>query len=205
LFIDDEGRMTVDTMRARARRMFRQHGIKLFVVDYIQLMRSSTRRKREDRVQELAEISAEFVALGKELNVPFILLAQMNRDFEKEATRAPRLSDLKDCGSIEQDADLVGFLHTPKMNDTEKERYTSAMAAAYPADEWSKRPVRVNLLWAKNRYGPTGRCELLFQKSSTLFHDYNVWLKRHAYKTLAAGDSRSYEPPASEQQEEFDQ
>lgn len=204
LFIDDEARLTIDTLRARARRMFRQHGIKLFIVDYIQLMRSSARRHREDRVQELAEISSEFMALGKEFNVPFIILAQMNRDFEKEPTRVPRLSDLKDCGSIEQDADLCGFLHTPKMNDTEKERYIAAMRSVYDGDDWSKRPARVNLHFAKNRYGMAGKCELLFQKSSTFFHDYNVWLKKHAFKELAAGDSRSYEPPPEERQEEFE-
>lgn len=173
--IDDVGRTTIDTLKAKARRMHRQHGIKLFVIDYIQLLRSGGKRFREDRVQELSEISGDIFALGKELQAPFIVLAQMNRDYEKEPNREPRLSDLKDCGSIEQDADQVGFLYRPKLKDKKKEAWEEALYAAY-GNDWSKAPIRVDLLWAKNRYGPTGRCELVFQKSSTKFFDYGEWL-----------------------------
>ena len=177
LIVDDTPRARMDGLRAKARRWTRQFGVKLLVVDYVQLVRSAGRRFREDRVQELAEISGEFYALGKELNVPIILLAQMNRDFEKEPSRQPRLSDLKDCGSLEQDADVVGFLYQPKLGERAKDQHEDAMARAYPGGDWSKRPVRVNLLVAKNRYGPTGICQLLFQKSCTRFYDWNVWLK----------------------------
>lgn len=189
LWIDDEGRCTVESLKAKARRLHRQHGIRLFIIDYIQLMRSSAKRFREDRVQELAEISGEIQSLGKELNVPFIVLAQMNRDYEKEPNRAPRLSDLKDCGSIEQDADLVGFLYGPKLKDAAEQKYDEAMTAVY-GDDWSQYPQRVNLLIAKNRHGPTGVCELLFQRSCTHFMDYNVWLKQHGHKQAALGESQ---------------
>ncbi len=203
IYIDDTGRLTMDTLRARARRMFRQRGIKLFVIDYVQLLRGSARRKREDRVQELAEISGDIQALGKELNVPFVVLAQMNRDFEKDPTRQPRLSDLKDCGSIEQDADVVGFLHSPKLNGDEKEKYNNAMTDNFKGGEWSKRPKRVNCLIAKNRYGPTGPTELLFQKSSTIFHDYNVWLKDHGAElgAVASGEGVASEESPPQQEE----
>lgn len=191
IWIDDEGRCSIETLKAKARRLHRQHGIKLFVIDYIQLMRVGGKRYREDRVQELGEISGEIQKLGKELNVPFIVLAQMNRDYEKEPNRAPRLSDLKDCGSIEQDADLVGFLYTPKMKGDAEEKYDLAMQAEF-GNDWSKYPTRVDLLWAKNRHGPTGTCQLLFQKSCTHFLDYNVWLKANGHKAPADGERPSH-------------
>jgi len=189
IWIDDEGRSTIDSLKAKARRMFRQHGIKLFVIDYVQLMRSRDRRFRDDRVQELAEISGEIQALGKELYVPIIVLAQMNRDYEKDPTRAPRLSDLKDCGSIEQDADLVGFLYQPKLKTEKEAQYLSAMNQVY-GEDWSKFPSRVDLLWAKNRYGPTGKNQLLFQRSCTRFEDYEKWLKEHDIKPPAKGEGK---------------
>lgn len=187
IYIDDAGRCTVDSLRAKARRMARQYGIKLFVIDYIQLMRSGGRRFREDRVQELSEISGEIQGLGKELQVPFIVLAQMNRDYEKDPNRRPRLSDLKDCGSIEQDADVVGFLYGPKLKAAQEEQYEAAMTAVY-GDDWSQYPERVDLLVAKNRYGPSGVAQLLFQKSCTRFRDWVGWLKDHKQKDLAAGE-----------------
>ena len=197
IYIDDTPRCTISSVRAKARRMWRQYGIKLFIIDYIQLMRGG-RRFREDRVQELAEISGELQSLGKELNVPFIVLAQMNRDYEKDPNRQPRLSDLKDCGSIEQDADVVGFLYTPKLKTAAKETYDLAMERVFEHD-WSKYPRRVNCIWAKNRYGPTGDSELLFQKSCTRFLDYNVWLKDHGYKEAALGEKQRDIIPSNEE------
>jgi len=173
IWIDDTPRQSIDAIRARARRLKRQHGIKLFILDYVQLLRGDG---RQDRVQELSKISAEIVALGKELLTPWLVLAQMNRDFEKEPTRRPRLSDLKDCGGIEQDADQVGFLYPPKLRDKESEQYEALMEKKFAGGDWSKRPKRVDLLFAKNRYGPDGNCQLLFQKSCTRFLDWNDYL-----------------------------
>lgn len=193
IYIDDTGRCTIESLKAKARRMQRQYGIKLFVIDYIQLMKAGGKRFRDDRVQELSEISAELQALGKELKVPLLVLAQMNRDFEKDPTRRPRLSDLKDCGSIEQDADLVMFLYKPKLRDKEMETYNEAMEAVYGKNkaDWSQRPRRINGLVAKNRYGPDGVCELLFQKSCTRFLDWVGWLKDNKQRDLAAGERES--------------
>ena len=197
IWIDDQGRLTIDELKARARRWHRQQGIGLFVVDYVQLLTTASRRFREDRVQELAEISGELQKLGKELGVPILVLAQMNRDFEKEPNRRPRLSDLKDCGAIEQDADIVAFLYEPRKAD-EEEEYVHAMDATFGQD-WSRRPSRINLLVAKNRNGPTGDCKLLFQKSCTHFYDYGQWLEEHGFRQAAKGEKA----PRSESQEEL--
>lgn len=200
IYIDDTGRCTIEVLRARARRMWRQYGIKCFIIDYIQLLRTAGKRFREDRVQELSEISGEIQALGKELQVPVIVLAQMNRDYEKEPNRKPRLSDLKDCGSIEQDADQVGFLYQPKLRTADEERYQKAMQEAY-GNDWSRYPWRVDLLWAKNRYGPTGVVQMLFQRSCTRFLDWNAWLKERGQLPPAQGEKA---PALEAGQEEMD-
>nr|WP_294577666.1 DnaB-like helicase C-terminal domain-containing protein [uncultured Rhodopila sp.] len=179
LLIDDDGGLTVDQLRARARRMVRQYGVKLFVLDYLQLMHSGGRRFREDRVQELAEISGEIRKLSKKMNIPWLVLAQMNRDFDKDPNRRPRLSDLKDCGSIEQDADLVMFLFGPKLKEKQEEEYAAAMDRVY-GNDWSKVPKRVDLLVSKNRYGPSDKhAELLFHKSCTWFDDWGKWKREN--------------------------
>src|SRR5262249_29623305 len=154
------------------------------IVDYIQLMRGG-KRVREDRVQELAEISGELQKLGKELNVPFIVLAQMNRDYEKQPERAPRLSDLKDCGSIEQDADVVGFLYQPKRKDDEN---TEKLLEAVYGDDWSKKARRVHLWFGKNRYGKDGDVPLVFRRECTFYHDWYQWLKENGKKEYAKGE-----------------
>ena len=193
IFIDDTARCTIDELKARARRLKRQHGIRLFVVDYIQLLKSNERRFRDDRVQELAEISGELQKLGKELETPFIILAQMNRDYEKEPNREPRLSDLKDCGAIEQDADIVAFLHTPKKAN-EEDIYVQAMERKF-GNDWAKYPKRVDLLIAKARNGPTGPCQLLFQKSCTHFYDWWDWRKNEG----VTGDAPALDLPSNEE------
>src|SRR5678815_4442902 len=117
LFIDDTPGLSILQLRARARRMWQQHGVKLFVIDYLQLLHSTSRRAQENRQQEIAEISSGIKALAKELSVPVIVLAQLNRELEKDKSRKPRLSDLRESGSIEQDADLVGLLYKPASDD----------------------------------------------------------------------------------------
>src|SRR5204862_3174679 len=119
LFIDDTSGLSVLQLRAKARRMHQQYGIKLFVVDYLQLLHSTARRA-ENRQQEIADISSGLKALAKELNVPVLVLAQLNRELEKREPGAkPRLSDLRESGSLEQDADLVGLLYREKKDEDE--------------------------------------------------------------------------------------
>lgn len=159
IFIDDTAGLSILQLRARARRMFQQHGIKLFVIDYLQLLNSTTRRAQDNRQQEIADISSGIKALAKELNVPVIVLAQLNREIEKDKGRKPRLSDLRESGSIEQDADLVCLLYKPSEGDDE-----DGGAGEPNADS---RPV--NLLIAKQRNGPTGDVKLTFFNSYTRF------------------------------------
>ena len=122
------------------------------------------------------------------METPFLILAQMNRDSEKEPNREPRLSDLKDCGAIEQDADIVGFLWTPK-KAAEDEAYANAMTAKFGGD-WSKYPTRVDLLIAKSRNGPTGPVQLLFQKSCMHFADWRQWQEDNGFRHAAAGEKQ---------------
>ena len=157
LFIDDTPGLSILQLRARARRLYQQHGLKLFVVDYLQLLHSTSRRA-ENRQQEIADISNGIKALAKELAVPVIILSQLNREVEKEKNRPPRLSDLRESGAIEQDADLVGLLYKPKSGDEEE---------SGARDEGDA--VLVNLLIAKQRNGPTGDVPLTFIKGYTRF------------------------------------
>jgi len=159
LFIDASAGLSILQLRARARRMAQQHGIKLFVVDYLQLLHSTARRSQENRQQEIAEISSGLKALAKELNVPVIVLAQLNREIEKDKSRKPRMSDLRESGSIEQDADLVGLLYKPNAGDDEESAATVDEAEG----------IAVNLLIAKQRNGPTGDVSLTFLKPYTRF------------------------------------
>ncbi len=142
----------------------------------------------------MADISNEILSLSGELNVPFIVLAQLNRDWEKEQGRKPRLSDLKDCGDIEQDADIVGLLYRPKLDAEQKQELSAACLQAYGKD-WSKKPIRVNCLWEKNRNGMTGDSELLFERHCTRFLDYGEWIKKYG---TASGELAKEEDPVSE-------
>jgi replicative DNA helicase len=157
LFIDDTAGLSILQLRARARRMAQQHGIKLFVIDYLQLLNSTAARAKENRQQEIADISSGIKALAKELNVPVIVLAQLNREIEKDKNRKPRMSDLRESGSIEQDADLVALLHKQDADDEE---------AAAPVESDG---LPVNLVIAKQRNGPTGDVHLTFLKPYTRF------------------------------------
>ncbi|HEU6447153.1 MAG TPA: replicative DNA helicase [Verrucomicrobiae bacterium] len=159
LFIDDTAGLSILQLRARARRMHQQHGIKLFVVDYLQLLHSTARRSQENRQQEISDISSGLKALAKELKVPVIVLAQLNRELEKDKNRKPRMSDLRESGAIEQDADVIGLLYKPSSADDDD--------AVEPTTEADGVPV--NLLIAKQRNGPTGDINLTFLKSFTRF------------------------------------
>lgn len=161
LFIDDTSGLSILQLRAKARRLHQQHGIKLFVIDYLQLLHSTARRA-ENRQQEIADISGGIKALAKELKVPVIVLSQLNRDFEKDKSRKPNMSDLRESGSIEQDADLVGLLYRADPEDPTRRRESEDEAL-------SQDVIPVNLLVAKQRNGPTGDVHLVFQRSMTRF------------------------------------
>ena len=159
LHIDDTGGLSILQLKARARRMWQQHGIKLFVIDYMQLLHSTSRRGGENRQQEIAEISSGIKALAKNLGVPIIVLSQLNRELEKDKNRKPRLSDLRESGAIEQDADLVGLLYKPGGADAD-------------GDEAESEAEQINLLIAKQRNGPVGDVRLTFLKGYTRFENF---------------------------------
>lgn len=155
IFIDDTSGLSILQLRAKARRMWQQHGIKLFVIDYLQLL-NSTNKKAETRQQEIADISQGVKSLAKELDVPIIVIAQLNRELEKDKNRKPRLSDLRESGSIEADADLVALLYKAPREEKDE-------------DDQEPEVIPVNLLIAKQRNGPCGTVHLTFFKSSTRF------------------------------------
>jgi replicative DNA helicase len=157
LYIDDAAGLAILQLRAKARRMWQQFGIKLFVIDYLQLLHSSSRRA-ENRQQEISEISGGIKALAKELHVPIIVLSQLNRELEKRGPgERPRLSDLRESGAIEQDADLVGLLYR-EVKDGEDD-----------TDAAMREALSVKLFIAKQRNGPTGDVDLTFLKAYTRF------------------------------------
>ncbi len=154
LFIDDSAGLSILQLRAKARRLWQQHGIKLFVIDYLQLLHSTSRRA-DNRQQEIADISSGVKGLAKELDVPVVVLSQLNRELERDKSRKPRLSDLRESGAIEQDADLVGLLYRPGSDEDE--------------DTAEQEGVAVKLCIAKQRNGPTGDIDLTFLKPYTRF------------------------------------
>ena len=159
IFIDDTPGLTILQLRAKARRMHSQHGVKLIVIDYLQLLHSTTRRSMDNRQQEVAEISGGIKSLAKELDVPVIVLCQLNREMERDKNRKPRLSDLRESGAIEQDADFVGLLYRVFNEDVGDD--------GHAPDESEGMPV--NLLVAKQRNGPTGDVAMTFLKNYTRF------------------------------------
>src|SRR5213596_3087994 len=158
IFIDDSASLSILELRAKARRLKAQKDIKLIVVDYLQLLRSTTRRAQDNRQLEISEISAGLKGLAKELKVPVLVLAQLNRQPEARTGGKPRLSDLRESGSIEQDADLVGLLVRPEIYEEDED------ARAEKAGE-------AELIIAKQRNGPVGEIALTFLKEFTRFED----------------------------------
>ena len=158
IFIDDTASLTILELRAKARRMRDRHRIELIAIDYLQLCRSTSRRGQDNRQIEIAEISSGIKALAKELEIPIIVLAQLNRQPEQRGGGNPRMSDLRESGSLEQDADVVALLVRPEV---------------YEDDEDTKSDLagKAELLIAKQRNGPIGEIPLTFIKEYTRFEN----------------------------------
>jgi len=152
LFIDDTPALTVTELRARARRLKREHGLSLIVIDYIQLMQGSG---GENRATEISEISRSLKALGKELDVPVVALSQLNRSLEQRPNKRPIMSDLRESGAIEQDADLIVFIYRDEV---------------YNEDSAEK--GKAEIIVAKQRNGPIGTVALTFQGKYTRFENF---------------------------------
>jgi replicative DNA helicase len=168
-FVDDTAGVSISTLRTRALRLKRQHNLGMLVVDYIQLMSAGTTKKNENRVQEISEITRGLKILAKDLSIPVIALSQLSRQVENREDKRPQLSDLRESGSIEQDADVVMFVYReayylskgePPEGTPEHQDWMAAMDRVHNVAE---------VIVAKQRHGPTGTRRLHFEGQYTKF------------------------------------
>ena len=179
LYIDDTPGLTIAALRTRARRLKRQKGIGMVVIDYLQLLQGSGRSSSDNRVQEISEISRGLKQLAKELDLPVLALSQLSRAVEQREDKRPQLSDLRESGSIEQDADIVMFIYR-------EDYYVASREPKRPMDgddakifeayeQWQRDMERVygtaELLIAKQRHGATGKVKMKFDSRITKFSD----------------------------------
>jgi len=169
LFIYDTCGISISQLAARARRLQRTTGLDLLIIDYLQLITSSGGRKSDGRVQEVTEITKSLKALAKELAIPIIALSQLSRAVEQREDKRPQLSDLRESGSIEQDADVVMFIYReayylerlePGEGDPRHQEWKDQMAAKFNVAE---------IILAKQRHGPIGRVEVGFNPARVRF------------------------------------
>jgi replicative DNA helicase len=170
LYVDETGGLSISQLTARARRLKRQKGLDMIVIDYIQLLQGSG-KKSDNRVQEVTEITTNLKALAKELNVPIIALSQLSRQVENREDKRPQLSDLRESGSIEQDADVVIFVYREEYYLANKEpRPGTAEHATWQLD-MDRALGKAEVIIGKQRHGPTGTVELQFEGQFTRFSD----------------------------------
>lgn len=172
LYIDQTGGISVGQLAARARRLKRQKGLDVLILDYLQLLTGSSRRSSENRVQEITEITTGLKALAKELDVPILALSQLSRQVEAREDKRPQLSDLRESGSIEQDADVVMFVYREEYYHNMKKPEEGS--EGFP--EWQDKAQKVHglaeLIVGKQRHGPTGTVNLTFEAEYTRFGDH---------------------------------
>ena len=164
--IFDEAAATVPEIRARCRRLQARDGLDLVIVDYLQLLRASA-GGRESRAYELAEITRALKQLARDLELPVVAAAQLNREVEARRSRVPLLSDLRESGAIEQDADVVIFIHRPEMHPLDED--------GNPTERSERASEPAQLIVAKNRHGPLGKALVRFNKELATFED---WVER---------------------------
>lgn len=155
IMLDDTPGMTALEMRSKARRWKNENGLDLIIVDYLQLMQGSSKRASDNRQQEMSDISRSLKGLARELNVPLIALSQLSRSVESRTSKRPMLSDLRESGALEQDADIVCFIYRDDYYNREN----------------SDQPNIAELILAKHRNGPVGTVKLFFKKETTRFYN----------------------------------
>jgi replicative DNA helicase len=158
IWIDDQAGLTLLEIRSRARRLKADNDIGMIIIDYLQLIQGPA--DSESRTQEVSQISRSLKALGKELNVPVLALSQLSRAPEQRADKRPQLSDLRESGAIEQDADLVMFIYRPEVYDGPVDKDGNSLEG------------RAEIIIGKQRNGPTGIVNVFFHKSYTRFENY---------------------------------
>lgn len=169
LYIDDTPSLSVAALRARARRLKRQKGLDLIVIDYLQLLQGSL--DMENRVQEISQITRGLKALAKELSVPVIALSQLSRAVEQRDDKRPQLSDLRESGSIEQDADVVMFIYREEYYEARKEPEPGTEKYAVWQERMETIQNQAEAIIAKQRHGPVGTIRLFFDSRFTKFGD----------------------------------
>jgi len=179
LHIDDTPALTVSALRTRARRLKRQRGLGLIIIDYLQLAQAGKASRNENRVQEISEITRGLKSLAKELNVPVIALSQLSRAVEQREDKRPQLADLRESGSIEQDADVVMFIYRAeyylKREEPQKRPDESDEKFNDRVERWQQRAEeahnRAEIIIGKQRHGPTNTISLYFDGNFTRFAD----------------------------------
>ncbi|MFP9136986.1 replicative DNA helicase [Devosia sp. XGJD_8] len=169
LYIDDTGGISVAQLAARARRLKRQKGLDFLVIDYLQLLSGSSKASSQNRVQELTEITTTLKALAKELEVPIVALSQLSRQVESRDDKHPQLADLRESGSIEQDADVVLFVYREEYYLKNKEPKEGTPEHMTWQGEMEKVHGKAEVIIAKQRHGPTGTVQLSFEAQFTRF------------------------------------
>lgn len=175
IFIDDTPALSIAAVRTRARRLKRKHNLSILIVDYLQLLRGVSEMARTNRVQEISEITMGLKAIAKELNIPVIALSQLSRAVEQRPDKRPQLADLRESGSIEQDADQVMFIYREAY-------YVERDKPAEGSDkmpQWQEDMDKVDriaeVMFAKNRHGPVDNVTLFFDKHTTRFGNFDAY------------------------------
>ncbi len=175
-FIDDSPALTIPAIRTRVRRMVRKHNLSFLLIDYLQLIYGTSKKSSDSRVQEISEITRGLKAIAKEFNIPVMALSQLSRAVEQREDKRPQLSDLRESGSIEQDADVVGFIFRESYYE---ERKRPGEDEREKFDKWKSRMDelrnRSELIIAKQRNGPIGSVNLYFDPEFTRFNNLDLY------------------------------
>ncbi|WP_333023521.1 replicative DNA helicase [Wolbachia endosymbiont of Pentidionis agamae] len=170
--IDDTPALSITALRTRIRLLHQLYGIGVVFIDYLQLIKGTTKRSSENRVQEISEVTQGLKAIAKELNIPVVALSQLSRSVEQRDDKKPQLADLRDSGSIEQDADIVMFLYREEYYELRKQPIEGSVKHR----EWQEKMEKIRniaeLVIAKQRNGPIGSIKLYFDSNRGTFKDY---------------------------------
>lgn len=170
--IDDTPALSISALRTRIRLLYQLYNIEIVFIDYLQLIRGTTKRSNENRVQEISEVTQGLKAIAKELNIPVVALSQLSRSVEQRDDKRPQLADLRDSGSIEQDADIVMFLYREEYYELRKQPNEGSNKHR----EWQEKMEKIRniaeLVIAKQRNGPIGSIKLYFDSNRGAFKDY---------------------------------
>ena len=174
LIIDDSSSISISSLRTRIRRMHQMYNLGAVFIDYLQLIKGTTKRSGENRVQEVSEVTQGLKAIAKELNIPVVALSQLSRLVEQRDDKKPQLSDLRDSGSIEQDADVVMFLYREEYYELRKQPAEGTAKHV----EWQQKMNSISniadILVSKQRNGPIGNIKLFFESEKGKFKDYTA-------------------------------